>query len=74
MSTYYGFSISNRSEQPAWFHSKEAALRFAAACGFTTGDDQRPLTLDDVESTDNAAPDDVMDTPDQSWTGKEEAP
>ena len=55
---YYGFKVANAGEQPAWFHTKAAARRFAAACGFG-----------DVEIETTAAPDagDVMDTPTAPW-------
>jgi hypothetical protein len=68
--TYYGFSTANNAEQPAWFHTAEAALRFANACGFTTGEDQRPLTLDDIETTNNAEAADIMDTATAPWSDK----
>jgi hypothetical protein len=65
LKTYYGFTCASHDEQPAWFHTPEAALRFAAACGFTN--DERPLTLDDVEETWGADPKDVMDTETAPW-------
>jgi hypothetical protein len=61
--TYYGFSSASSSEEPAWFYTADAALRFANECGWRTGEDQQPLTIDDVETTDDPDPDDIMDEP-----------
>lgn len=61
--TYYGFSSANNSEEPAWFYTADAALRFANQCGFTTGGDHQPLTIDDIETTADADPDDIIDEP-----------
>ena len=61
--TYYGFSAANNSEEPAWFYTAAAALRFANQCGFTTGEDQRALTIEDIETTEDPDPDDIMDEP-----------
>lgn len=46
----YGFAQANTSDEPAWFSTEEEALEFANGCGWTTGEDQHPLTLDDVET------------------------
>lgn len=46
----YGFARANTSDEPAWFSTEEEALEFANGCGWTTGEDQHPLTLDDVET------------------------
>jgi hypothetical protein len=55
---FYGFSISNRDERAAWFHTAAAAQRFAQACGFD-------VTVEEVADVD---PDDVMDTAEIAWT------
>lgn len=72
MTTYYGFNASNSSDEPAWFHTPEAALRFAKDCGWTTADENeegahRSLTLADVEESTSVEPDSVMDAPDSPW-------
>lgn len=56
---YYGFSSAKTSDEPAWFHSEEAAERFALACGW---DDY------EIETTDEADEADIMDTPETPWT------
>jgi hypothetical protein len=62
MKTYYGFHIANSADEPAWFHTYEAAERFAQACGF----------LDDTPETSEAGefinPKDILDTPEKPWT------
>lgn len=55
---YYGFKIANREEQPAWFHTRQAAERFNAACGGGMGL---------VETAIDVNPADVMDTPGKPW-------
>jgi hypothetical protein len=67
---YYGFSTANSAEQPAWFYTAEAALRFATACGFTTGEEQRPLTIDDIETTSDVDAADIMDTATCPWSAE----
>jgi hypothetical protein len=62
MTTYYGFIVSNRDEQPAWFCSLAAADRFNDACGGELGV---------VKTTKNPAPADVLDTLDSPW-GRDE--
>ena len=57
--TYYGFSVANRGEQPAWFNSREAAERFNAACGGHLGE---------IETTNEPDAGDVMDTTETPWT------
>ena len=57
--THYGFKTANRGEQSAWFHSAEAAARFNAACGGELGE---------IETTTEAEPADIMDTPEKPWT------
>lgn len=57
--TFYGFSIANREEQPAWFYHEQSAVNFGAACGFTDNP---------VETTDEAEESDILDTPDTIWT------
>jgi len=57
--TFYGFSISNASHEPAWFHSREAAARFNEACGGELGE---------IETTNAANPSDVLDTLETPWT------
>lgn len=56
--TYYGFHCANTAEEPAWFHTPEAAARFAEACGFIDTS---------YETTTDVDPNDVMDTPEQPW-------
>jgi hypothetical protein len=63
--TLYGFYSANTSNEPAWFHSFEAAQRFAASCGW--GDAKIETT--DSDSADSA---DVMDTPEKPWTKTDE--
>lgn len=65
ITTYYGFSSANSYDEPAWFHTADAALRFAA--GWRTGEEQRVLTIDDIETTDDPNPDDIMDEPLIPW-------
>lgn len=56
--TYFGFSQANASDEPAWFHTQEAAERFALACGWKGAT---------IETTDDADPADIMDTPETPW-------
>lgn len=58
MKTYYGFNIANHSEEPAWFHTREAAARFNAACGGELGD---------IQTTQSPVPGDVMDSAQTPW-------
>jgi hypothetical protein len=58
MNTFYGFSVANYEGKPAWFHTLEAAQRFADACGFP---------MSDIETTESAQPQDILDTQDEPW-------
>lgn len=58
--TLYGFTDANTSEEPAWFHTEDAAARFAKACGWNESE------IETAESEDVAA-DDIMDTPEAPW-------
>jgi len=55
---YYGFKAANREGDSAWFHTYEAACRFANACGWNN------TTVDRCCDPDPA---DIMDTPDRQW-------
>lgn len=55
---WYGFTSANRGEEPAWFHTQAAAERFNAACGGQLGP---------VQTTDTAAPEDILDTIEIPW-------
>lgn len=57
--TFYGFCEGNE----AWFHTKEAALRFADACGWSPEE-----TEDGLEETQEPFRPAIMDTVDQPWT------
>jgi len=59
--TLHGFSTANASDEPAWFHSEDAASRFAAACGW---EDAQIETADSNE----VSAGDIMDTPEQPWS------
>ena len=58
MKTYYGFSVLNRGEEAAWFHTREAAERFNSACCDICGE---------IETTESPDPEDVMDTAETPW-------
>lgn len=58
---YFGFSLANTAYEPAWFHTREAAQRFAQACGW--GGVQ-------IETCHNPEPNDVLDTADKPWTAE----
>lgn len=57
----YGFTVASHSESPAWFHSLEAAARFADACGWK-GCEIETTSTADVDSGD------IMDTQEIPWT------
>lgn len=56
--TYYGFTSATYDDQPAWFHTPEAAERFARICWGASWK---------IETTNDAAAGDVMDTPEKPW-------
>ena len=56
--TYYGFAKSNTSDQPAWFHTRAAAHRFAIACGWADAE---------IETSTDVDADDIMDTAETAW-------
>ena len=59
--TLYGFKSANASDEPAWFHSQEAAVRFADACGW------EGVKIETANSEDVSASD-IMDTPESPWS------
>lgn len=59
MKTYFGFSHANTSDEPAWFHTPEAARRFASACGWEEAE---------IEKSDDIRQSDIMDSPTHPWT------
>ncbi len=56
---FYGFKSATRGEEPAWFHTKAAARRFADACGWAGVE---------IETFWDPMPFDVMDTDELPWT------
>ena len=60
MTALYGFSCSNAYDEPAWFHTEEAAERFAAACHF------EDMEIEVIDSED-ADPKDIIDTATNPW-------
>lgn len=54
---YYGFNQSNDSDEPAWFHTHSAAVRFAESCGWNG------FTVETTEDPEGG----IMDTVRQAW-------
>ena len=58
MTRYHGFFHANYFDSEAWFHTEEAAHRYAKSCGWTDYD---------VSFCYEPNPGDIMDTPEQPW-------
>ena len=56
---FYGFSKANTGDEPAWFHTENAAKRFALACGWGEVE---------PETTHNPEIAAIMDTPERPWS------
>ena len=60
----HGFSNTHTEDEPAWFHTEDAARRFAEACGWT---DPEIETID----SEKVETDEILDTADSPWSPTE---
>ena len=64
--TFYGFVSNKEGHRSLWFHTPDAALRYATIRGWLSKTKQ-PLTFTDLAQTENPGNGVIKDTPETPW-------